>query len=103
VAFTSLCNYLEPIRRSTNGVLIHTGSKGNFPWDRILKFLPEMLFGNENSAGSSPKKNARETVLQLLMDCGILGYGHRYNLLNTQWTHVACLYAGQKERMLRRI
>jgi uncharacterized protein YkwD len=25
-----------------------------------------------------------------LIDAGIPGYGHRYNLLNPQWTHVAC-------------
>ncbi len=76
--------------------LIHMGSKGDAPWDRITKFSPNMSFGNENGAGSSPKKNARETVIQLLMDCGIPGYGHRYNLLNKQWTHVACYSSGLK-------
>lgn len=81
--------------------LIHTGSKGDDPWDRIKKYSPNMRFGNENGAGSSPKNNAWATVLQLLMDCGIPGYGHRYNLLAPQWTHVACLYAGQKEGMHR--
>lgn len=81
--------------------LLHTGSNGDSPWDRIKKYSPKMLFGNENGAGSSPKNNARETVLQLLMDCGIPGYGHRYNLLDKQWTHVACLFAGQKEGMHR--
>lgn len=81
--------------------LIHTGSKGDDPWDRIMKYSPKMKFGNENGAGSSPKNNAWATVIQLLMDCGIPGYGHRYNLLDKQWTHVACLYAGQKEGMHR--
>ena len=33
---------------------------------------------------------ARDFVLQLLIDEGIPGYGHRYNLLDPQWTHVAC-------------
>lgn len=79
--------------------LIHTGSKGDHPWDRITKFSPKMAFGNENGAGSSPLKNAKETVIQLLMDSGIPGYGHRYNLLDKQWTHVACIYAGMKEGM----
>ena len=79
--------------------LIHTGSKGDNPWDRIIKFSPKMSFGNENGAGSSPKKNARETVIQLLMDCGIPGYGHRYNLLDKQWTHVACFSSGLKGGM----
>ncbi|MES2775785.1 MAG: hypothetical protein V4722_16545 [Bacteroidota bacterium] len=77
--------------------LLHTGSKGDHPWDRITKFSPRMRFGNENLAGSSPKNDAWETVLQLLMDCGIPGYGHRYNLLDKQWTHVSCLSAGKKE------
>ena len=77
--------------------LIHEGSDGSYPWDRITRFSPNMKFGNENGAGSYPKKNARETVLQLLIDSGIPGYGHRYNLLNKNWTHVACFSAGLKE------
>jgi hypothetical protein len=28
-------------------------------------------------------------VLQLLIDAGIPGYGHRYNILDHLWTHVA--------------
>ncbi|MEO7311435.1 MAG: hypothetical protein ABIX01_13620 [Chitinophagaceae bacterium] len=76
--------------------LLHTGSKGDSPWDRIIKFSPKMKFGNENGAGASPKNNAFQTVIQLLLDCGIPGYGHRYNLLDPQWTHVSCLSAGQK-------
>jgi len=81
--------------------LIHTGSAGDLPWDRITKYSPKMRFGNENGGGASPKNDARETVIQLLVDSGIPGYGHRYNLLDEQWTHVACLSAGLKEGMWR--
>jgi uncharacterized protein YkwD len=81
--------------------LIHTGSAGDMPWDRIHKYSPKMIFGNENGAGAYPKNDARETVIQLLVDAGIPGYGHRYNLLDKQWTHVSCLSAGEKEGMWR--
>ena len=75
-----------------NWKLRHTGSDGSSPWDRIVLFSPSMRFGNENIAGrfgyASPKP--RDFVLQLLIDSGIPGYGHRYNLLDPAWTHVAC-------------
>ena len=71
--------------------LMHTGSDGSAPWDRILRFSPTMSFGNENIAGNSKKIiSARDIVIQLLIDDGIPGYGHRYNILNPSWTHVAC-------------
>ena len=78
--------------------LMHTGSDGSQPWDRILKFSPSMSFGNENIAGNSAQiVTARDIVIQLLIDSGIPGYGHRYNLLNPVWTHAGCkhdLYKG---------
>lgn len=71
--------------------LMHTGSDGSDPWDRIITFSPTMSFGNENIAGNSKKIiTARDIVIQLLIDDGIPGYGHRYNLLNPAWTHVGC-------------
>jgi uncharacterized protein YkwD len=72
--------------------LLHTGSDGSSPEDRITKFSPAMSFGNENIAGRSGMvTTARAFVIQLLVDSGIPGYGHRYNLLDPQWTHVACI------------
>lgn len=68
----------------------HTGSDGSAPWDRITKYSPSMSFGNENIAGNTEKVTARDIVIQLLVDTGIPGYGHRYNLLDPSWTHVAC-------------
>jgi len=70
--------------------LMHTGTDGSHPWDRILKFSPSMSFGNENIVGNSASPTARDIVIQLLVDSGIPGYGHRYNLLDPQWTHAAC-------------
>ncbi len=79
--------------------LMHTGSDGSQPWDRILKFSPAMSFGNENIAGNSANPTPRDIVIQLLVDSGIPGYGHRYNLLDPQWTHAACVGVIYKEWM----
>ncbi len=67
----------------------HQGRDGSWPNERIMKFSPKMEDGNENLAynGNAP---VRIIVLQLLVDEGIPGYGHRYNMLNAKWTHVAC-------------
>ncbi len=72
--------------------LLHTGSDGSLPWDRIKFFSPTMLNGNENIAGRWGYATAtpRDIVLQLLIDAGIPGYGHRYNMLDPLWTHIAC-------------
>jgi uncharacterized protein YkwD len=77
--------------------LIHTGSDGSEPWDRITTFSPSMSFGNENMAGRSGMMHSpRDFVIQLLIDSGIPGYGHRYNLLDPKWTHVACIITNYK-------
>jgi uncharacterized protein YkwD len=77
-------------QREHDWQLAHTGTDGSSPWDRITKFSPSMKFGNENIAGNSEHVKARDIVIQLLVDDGIPGYGHRYNLLNPEWTHIAC-------------
>jgi uncharacterized protein YkwD len=72
--------------------LMHTGSDGSSPWDRITHFSPSMSFGNENIAGRGGLvATPRDFVIQLLVDSGIPGYGHRYNLLDPQWTHAGCV------------
>ena len=67
----------------------HIGTDSSWPWERIKKFSPTMIDGNENLAynGEAPP---RIIVLQLLEDAGIPGYGHRYNMLEAKWTHTAC-------------
>ena len=79
--------------------LMHSGSDGSNPWDRITKFSPSMVFGNENLAGGLFNASARDIVLLLLIDSGISSYGHRYNILDPRWTHVACVYGGWHEGM----
>jgi uncharacterized protein YkwD len=81
--------------------LHHKGSDGSMPWDRITRFSPRMQTGNENIAGRFPLASPREIVIQLLIDSGIPGYGHRYNLLDKQWTHIACYASGLNDGMYR--
>lgn len=75
--------------RAAAGSFDHIDTDGTWPWDRILKYSPKMEEGNENLAmnGNAP---VRIIVMQLLNDANIDGYGHRYNLLDAKWTHVAC-------------
>jgi uncharacterized protein YkwD len=82
-----------------NWTLGHQGSDGSWPSDRILKYSPQMIDGNENLAGRFPEPTARDIVIQLLIDSGIPEYGHRYNMLDPKWTHVACYTSGLKGEM----
>jgi uncharacterized protein YkwD len=81
--------------------LSHIGSDGSAPWDRITKHSPGMKNGNENIASRFPEPTVREIVILLLIDTGIAGFGHRYNLLDPDWTHVACYDAGLQDGMYR--
>jgi uncharacterized protein YkwD len=77
--------------------LRHTGSDGSESWDRITQFSPSMSFGNENIAGSiGLDATPRGFIIQLLVDSGIPGYGHRYNILDPQWTHIGCVLTDYK-------
>lgn len=82
-----------------NWSLGHRGSDGSWPWERIRKYSPLMITGSENLAGRYPEPTARDLVIQLLIDSGIPEYGHRYNLLDPKWTHVACYTSGFKGDM----
>lgn len=81
--------------------LSHRGSDGSWPVDRIKRSSRKMIDGNENIAGKYPEPAARDIVIQLLIDSGIPGYGHRYNILNPKWTHVACFSGDLKNGMYR--
>jgi uncharacterized protein YkwD len=81
--------------------LSHRGSDGSWPDERIMHFAPDMTHGNENLAGRYPEPSARRIVIDLLIDSGITGYGHRHNILNPDWTHGACYMAGLQEGMYR--
>jgi uncharacterized protein YkwD len=71
-------NYLE-----------HQGQDGSLPDDRIRKALPWAQEGNENIAAGPG--DADDILLQLMVDSGVDGRGHRQNLLNPDWRYVACL------------
>jgi uncharacterized protein YkwD len=81
--------------------LHHEGSDGSWPDARIKQYSPNMIHGSENIAGMFPEPTAREIVIQLLVDSGIKGYGHRYNILNPRWTNVACFCGGLNNGMYR--
>jgi uncharacterized protein YkwD len=71
-------NYLE-----------HQGRDGSLPEDRIRRALPWVKEGNENIAAGPG--DAEDILLQLMVDSGVDGRGHRQNLLNPDWRYVACL------------
>ncbi len=84
-----------------NWKLGHYGSDGSSPYDRISRYASQIADGNENIAGRFPEPTSREVVVMLLIDSGIQGYGHRYNILNPKWTHVACYEGGLHNGMYR--
>jgi uncharacterized protein YkwD len=84
-----------------NWDLVHIDSDGKWPWHRIRENSPSMADGNENIAGRFPEPTVRQIVIQLLIDTGIPGYGHRYNLLDPRWTHIACYDGGLHDGMYR--
>ena len=71
----------------------HVGSDGSYPWDRIVKFAPDLSDGNENLVGGPYE--IRQAVLLLLVDSGIPDRGHRKTLLNPHWSYIACHELGQ--------
>ena len=83
--------------QAQTGDVDHRGTDGSWPTERILAKAPDMFDGNENIAAkfkSGEDVSAKEIVIQLLIDTGIPGYGHRYNILDKRWTHTGCVYAG---------
>lgn len=84
-----------------NWKLGHYGSDGSTPFDRISRYAKNISDGNENIAGRFPEPTPREVVIMLLIDSGINGYGHRYNILNPKWTQVACYEGGLHDGMYR--
>ena len=60
-------NYLE-----------HQGRDGSLPDDRIRKALPWAQEGNENIAAGPG--DAHDILLQLMVDSGVDGRGHRHNM-----------------------
>ena len=71
----------------------HTGSNNSSPFDRIRKVLGDAYIqGQENIVGGCSPSNS---VIHLLIDGGIGSRGHRYNIINPEWTHVGCYWVRQ--------
>jgi uncharacterized protein YkwD len=55
----------------------HYGHDGETISDRLSGF------------GSNGSENCGSNLLGLMVDAGISGYGHRYNILNPKWSHIS--------------
>jgi uncharacterized protein YkwD len=69
-----------------NGAMGHTGSDGSQPWDRMNRYgiWHDRVAENISYGGYS----ARGVVIQLIVDDGVPGRGHRINLFNPQYQFV---------------
>ena len=76
----------------TNDMPSNVGNDGSYPWDRITRDDPSLEDGNENLIGGP--YDIRESLMLLLVDADIPGYGHRRALLNPTWKYVACYEIG---------
>jgi len=79
---------------NNNWIASHRGSDGSWPLDRIQAFANDVKSGKENLASKQSGASTREIVISLLIDAGVKGYGNRKNILNPNWTHIACYYGG---------
>jgi hypothetical protein len=78
------------VKRGYSG---HTGTDNSSPFDRIKKALGSAyLDGSENLVGGG---SPRGSVISLLIDGGIGSRGHRYNIINSEWTHIGCYFVGK--------
>lgn len=73
------------------GVIVHVGSDGSWPWDRVQQ-ATDLKDAGENLVGGGT--NVRESVIMLLVDSGIPNRGHRKALLDPKWEYVACYEVG---------
>lgn len=75
-----------------SGELDHIGLNGSTPWDRITAACNQLKWGNENLTGG--QKSVRQAAIDLLVDAGIPGYGHRENVLDPDWEFVSVYESG---------
>lgn len=66
----------------------HWDSQGRWPIDRLRAVAPWITAGNENIAAGPDDPEG--IVLQLMVDAGVDGRGHRNNILDPNWRYVAC-------------
>ncbi len=58
----------------------HTGSNGSQPWDRMARFGKYLGSAGENI--DYGQRDARGTVVRLIVDDGVRGRGHRKNIFS---------------------
>ena len=78
----------------------HVGSDGSHFWDRVKRHSSDLSPGAENIGVGF--ESGIDFMLQFYIDEGVVGRGHRKNLINSQFTQTgmaSCKY-GQSSTML---
>ena len=64
----------------------HVGTDGSNPWDRVNRYGSWLVTVGENIAfGSYDPSDARQVVVQLIIDDGVRNRGHRDNIFNAEF------------------
>ena len=76
----------------SQGMIGHKGNDGSWPWDRVKRDT-DLKDGNENLVAGG--EGVKESLMILLVDSGIPGYGHRKTLLEPKWDYVGVNKIGE--------
>ncbi len=73
----------------------HVGTDGSHPWDRVNRYGSWLVTMGENIAyGSYDPSDARQVVVQLIIDDGVRNRGHRDNIFDLE-LHVIGVSCGE--------
>ena len=68
------------------GRMVHVGTDGSNPWDRVNRYGSWLITIGENIAyGTYELDDARDVVMQLIIDDGVRTRGHRDNIFNAEF------------------